>query len=92
MIDYPRWMFHPTHEMRMVQNEEEEAALGPGWSRDIRVQMPPEEKPARRVPERYEPEPEPEPVFDPDEPDEGKPDQQPQERAAPVPARKKKRA
>lgn len=89
MIDYPRWMFHREHEMKLVQNEEEEAALGPGWSRDIRVQMPSEEKPARRVPEQdYPPEPEDAPDFDEEE----KPDTQPQERASPVPARKKKRA
>lgn len=92
MIDYPRWMFHREHEMKLVQNEEEEAALGPGWSRDIRVQVPSEEKPARRVPEQeYPPEPE-APDFDEEE----KPDEQPQERARPTTAapsaRKKRKA
>lgn len=88
MIDYPRWMFHREHEMRLVQNEEEEAALGPGWSRTIQAAGPATEKEARRVPEQHEPEPEGDPDFDEEE----KPDEQPQERTKPAPARKKKRA
>jgi len=47
--NYPRWMFHRSKPMTMVQNPEEEAALGPGWSRTplppVAAALPEEEKP-----------------------------------------------
>ena len=56
--NYPRWMFHRTRPMVMVQNEKEEKALGPEWSRIpvTAAALPPEEKP--------QPPPEPEPGED----------------------------
>jgi hypothetical protein len=29
---YPRWKYHPTQQERIVQDEEEEQRLGPGWA------------------------------------------------------------
>ena len=41
--DYPRWMFHRTRPMVMVQNADEEKALGPEWSRTLPAPEPPAE-------------------------------------------------
>jgi len=41
--DYPRMMFHRTDEPVTVFSEEEEAALGPEWSRRIWPAAPPED-------------------------------------------------
>ena len=77
--DYPRFMFHQMLPPVVVHNEDEEAALGPEWSRLIQAQaLPGEQKPAPQP--RYEPEPEEEPLADPDEDE--KPDEQPQESAS----------
>ena len=88
--DYPRMMFHQMLPPVVVNSEDEEAALGPEWSRLIQAHaLPEEQKPAPQP--KYEPEPEEEPLVDPDEeeePDE-KPDEQPQESAS---ALKPKRA
>ncbi|HKE24981.1 MAG TPA: hypothetical protein VKB88_21615 [Bryobacteraceae bacterium] len=46
--DYPRMMFHRTLEPVTVYSEDEEAALGPEWSRIIQPPAPPEEPPKRR--------------------------------------------
>ena len=83
--DYPRMMFHRMLPPVTVNNEDEETALGPEWSRVIQAQALPEErKPA--PPPKYEPEPEDEPLADPDE--EEKPDEQPQESASPLKPRR----
>jgi hypothetical protein len=85
--DYPRMMFHRMLPPVTVQNEEEEAALGPEWSRIVQAQaLPEEQKPAK--PPHYEPEPEDEPLVDPDEEPEEQPDEeQPQKPAALKPRR-----
>ena len=59
--NYPRWMFHRSKPMVMVQSADEEAALGREWSRTMYSALPKEEKPPK-MPEPEEPvEPEPEP-------------------------------
>ena len=52
--DYPRWIFHRDHPMVLVNNEEEEAALGAGWTRSY---PPPEPEPAPLSPSPEEPAP-----------------------------------
>jgi len=70
--NYPRMMFHKTMGYTIVKSEEEEAALGPSWTRDaFASSLPPEDKPL--------PKPDPEPEEEPDEEEEEKPDEQPQE-------------
>jgi len=61
--NYPRMMFHPSRDPVIVKSEEEEAALGAGWSRTVQAvaehfppvsdpapgpDKPPEAPPARR--------------------------------------------
>jgi len=77
--DYPRMMFHQMLPPVVVNSEDEEAALGPEWSRIIRAQaLPMEDKP--KPSPKYEPEPEDEPLVEPDEEEpEEKPEEQPQE-------------
>jgi hypothetical protein len=29
--EFPKWKYHPTKDGKIVQNAEEEKALGPGW-------------------------------------------------------------
>ncbi|PWT71034.1 MAG: hypothetical protein C5B60_11450 [Chloroflexi bacterium] len=74
--DYPRWMYHRTKPAMVISNEEEEAALGAEWSRDIRVSLPKEDKP-QPIPEPEEPEPEEEEEveveLEPEKPEEEKP-------------------
>jgi len=87
--DYPRWMFHRHYEPLMVDNEEQEAALGPGWSRLIqaRVEATAADYEPKKPPQREDP-----PPSD-DEGDE-KPEEQPQERKRPItdaPPRKKRK-
>ena len=98
--DYPRWMFHAKYEPLIVDNEEQEAALGPGWTRTIQARvtltdddvaalketaaLPPEEKPLPK------PKPGEEPDRYDDEPDE-KPEDQPQERKRPITEAPRKR-
>jgi hypothetical protein len=56
--NYPRWMFHRAKPMALVQNPEEEAALGPEWSRvpiPAGAALPAGEKPLPQ-PEEEEPE------------------------------------
>jgi len=69
--NYPRWMFHRYKQMVCVNNQDEEVALGPEWSRTqfppASAALPKEEKP-KKMPEPEEPEPEDEP-----EPEEEKP-------------------
>lgn len=72
-VNYPRMMFHPSKAPVTVYSEEEESALGPGWSRKVFASLPREEKPAKVV---Y-PEPEEEPDEDPIE--EPEPEEQPAE-------------
>lgn len=65
--DYPRCMFHREHEMVIVQSEEEEVALGAGWSRTIpQPEEPIAPPPSPDLPEEEEPE-EGDPSQDPDE-------------------------
>jgi len=87
--DYPRMMFHRMLPPVTVNNEDEEVALGPEWSRIIqaRAALPAEQKPAKRP----QPEPEEEPMVpggDEDEETEEKPDEQPQESASPLKPRR----
>lgn len=42
--NYPRWMFHPSEDPRIVHSEAEEAALGREWSRTVAASLPPQEK------------------------------------------------
>ena len=65
--NYPRMMFHPSKEPVTIHSEEQEAALGPEWSRIIGAALPHEEKQAKL------PEPEPE-----EEPEEEEPDEEPE--------------
>ncbi len=79
--NYPRWMFHRTKAMVCVNNPEEEAALGPQWSRTplppAASALPKEEKPAKI------PEPE-EPIEDEPEPEEEEPEEEPHPADRPV--------
>jgi len=100
--NYPRWMFHRSKPMVMVQNPEEEAALGPGWSR---TPLPPEpahdygdwlEIRASALP-KEEPEPEPPEELPEEDDDEEEEDEESMARqepakvaAAPAPAPKKR--
>lgn len=62
--NYPRWMFHRSLDPVMIHSPEEEAALGPEWSRRVWAALSREEKP-EPVPEPYEEPEEPEePVVD----------------------------
>jgi len=71
--NYPRWMFHRTRPMVMVQNADEEAALGREWSRTMFNALPKEEKPPE-MPEPEEPvEEEPAPAPAPHKPEPEKP-------------------
>jgi|SRR5215831_15986135 len=75
--NYPRWMFHRTRPMVMVQNADEEAALGPEWSRTMWNALPAEEKP-EKMPDTEEPieeeeKPAPAPVPAPEPPSKEQP-------------------
>jgi hypothetical protein len=43
--DYPRMLFHPTKDWVIVKSAEEEAALGPEWSRTIPAPEPSAQEP-----------------------------------------------
>lgn len=61
--NYPRMMFHRSKEPVTVYSEEQETALGAGWSRKIFAALPKEDKP----PKLPDPEPEEEPEWDEEE-------------------------
>ena len=63
--NYPRMMFHRSKDPVTIHSEEDEAALGPEWSRTILAALAREEKPARTPDPEQEPEEE-----EPEEPDE----------------------
>ncbi len=78
--NYPRWMFHRTKPMVCVNNQEEEAALGPQWSR---TPLPPA---ATALPKEEKPEPEPE--EEPEEDEKPIEEPHPADRAVRPPVRK----
>jgi len=75
--DYPRMLFHRSKPPVTVYSEEEEAALGAGWSRTI-PQPEPEPAASKWHPE---PEEEPEPELPEEKPEE---EEQPASEDAPV--------
>jgi hypothetical protein len=60
---YPAWRFHPTKPARIVQNEDEDQALGEGWL-DSHLKLPKPDDPEPKEPDHTDmttgPEPEPE--------------------------------
>lgn len=47
-VPYPKWLYHPTKEPRIVADEEAHKSLGPEWV-EAPVEAPkPEEKPAKK--------------------------------------------
>ena len=84
-VNYPRMMFHRSLDPVTVYSEEQESALGPGWSRKIFASLPREEKPTKVVYPEPEPEEEPDEEHEPEKPDE------PEEQVAAAPPVKPKR-
>jgi hypothetical protein len=51
-VDYPRMMYHRSQDPVIIQSEEEEAALGPEWSRTIPAAEPPAQEPKSPPPKQ----------------------------------------